>query len=466
MATVSVWHFLLLILCPFTLTFGCYYRNLTFHESTTLEPPGFDNCIIDSCTFSAIHGNGLNIKAVRNLTIKNSIFYNISGNAIHFKTGYYPSSIFVHHNQFRFIGWAALYVQNISNLQITSNIMIDIHGSNAITLRGSGHSYNVLINNNYIQNVYANGILAGENHKNLSIINNTIIHVGMDETSAANNAPHHGMYVQGAGFVIDQNIVYWVHNMNGNCISVRSFGTVSNNVLFNSTKRGITYYSDHAGYNGLLLIENNIIYNCPLNSIGISTNGDAHNHIGATIIRFNTCFMTHDNVPITVDDRVDWSSDVYCNILIRNGSTSFVSVHRWVNETHNLGGNPNDIAFVNVDMSDLITVNLHLLNSSNAIGFCNDLNTDYYSVTTYDIDGDRRGGEPRIDAGADQWTETSHTIDVEPTTTTNEHDVESTTANEHDTESTTTDDETDSADASKLYWFSWLVLIDVFFFAY
>eukprot|EP01083_Nonionella_stella_P313074 1122086_1 len=88
MATVSVWNFLLLILCPFTLTFGCYYRNLTFHESTTLEPPGFDNCIIDSCAFSAIHGNGLNIKAVRNLTIKNSIFYNISGNAIHFKTDF------------------------------------------------------------------------------------------------------------------------------------------------------------------------------------------------------------------------------------------------------------------------------------------------------------------------------------------------------------------------------------------
>eukprot|EP01084_Bolivina_argentea_P021629 40187_1 len=226
---------------------SCYYYNSTFNTTNKLRPPTFDNCIIDSCTFENIEGDALQIYSISNLTIKNCIFQNILQDAIHFQTDEYPQNITIDSNKFISMS-GVIYIQNISTLQFTNNYIYDINGSNGIYFRSSGHSTNALIKNNHIEMIYANGILAGENHTHLQIINNTIINVGIELNSALNGAPHHGMYIQGKGFYIHNNLVYWVNNINGNCISVRSYGIISNNILFNSTKRGITYYSDHPGY--------------------------------------------------------------------------------------------------------------------------------------------------------------------------------------------------------------------------
>eukprot|EP01084_Bolivina_argentea_P286287 491092_1 len=400
----------LLFLC-ISLIDGCYYFNLTFTAKLAIQD---NNCVVDSCTFKDINDYATDIYGVSNLTIINCLFHNISSDAIHFKSGQHPKNITINSNRFITIGARMAYIQNISDLKIINNYIYDIYSDNAIWFRGSGYSTNSLIQNNHIEKVYSNGIYAADTHINLQIIGNTIVYIGISENIEQGE---HGMYITGKGFYIHNNTVYWVHNMNGNCISVRSYGTVSNNILFNSTKRGITYYSDHPGYDGTLIIENNIIYECPLNSIGISSNGNVGYHIGKSIVRFNTCMMNVDNKVMSIDSDADWFNYIYCNIVIRNNSNSYFSVNQWVNQTYNMGINDNN-GYVFVDwMSDnMVDRDFHLIENSSAIGFCDNLDTGFYEIVEYDIDGDVRPGmNNRIDVGADQFVKITSTPTIYPT---------------------------------------------------
>ncbi len=123
----------------------------------------------------------------------------------------------------------------------------------------------------------------------------------MDTESAAQGAPHHGIYFCGNDFLISGNKIQNIYNNDGNCISVRSNGTIRNNIVSDATKNGIAYYSDHPNVGNKLLIENNIAYNCKR---GVSISNGGKPYVENSIIRFNT-LITNDLMC------VDWSGIEY-----------------------------------------------------------------------------------------------------------------------------------------------------------
>jgi hypothetical protein len=313
-----------------------------FNQTVLIDGHDYDNLIIENCTFENIDGDGLQIKNADNLIIRNCVFKNIDGNAIRF--------------------------------------------------RNSGSSNNVSIENNDIYNITHNGVLSYETHRNTVILGNLIYNVGTEGSGSLAGSPHHGIYFQGPNFRIENNTIYDVINSNGNCISVRSYGTISSNIIHGATKHGISYYSDHPGLDGQLLIENNFIYDNSSRGTNLQTDGNSSNHIGFSVIRFNT-IVTSDKSCIGVSSGMsDVSVEAYGNILIRtDASTNYIDFTNLVSESQNLQS-VTDIGFVNFNERDL-----HITPSCSAIDFAVGL-TNFPSI---DIDGDNRSAIS-LDAGADE----------------------------------------------------------------
>jgi hypothetical protein len=314
----------------------------TFNQTVLIDGHNYDNLIIENCTFNDIDGDGLQIRDVDNLTIRNCVFKDIDGNAIRF--------------------------------------------------RNSGSSNNVSIENNEIYNITHNGILSYETHENTKITDNLIYNVGTDGSGSFGGSPHHGIYFQGPNFLISNNTIYDVINNNGNCISVRSYGTIKSNRLYGATKHGISYYSDHPGLDGQLLVENNFIYDNNSRGMNLQTDGNSGNHIGGSVIRFNT-IITFDKSCIGVSsDMSDVSVEAYGNILIRTDSgTNYINSTDPVTQSQNIQSST-DISFVNFNLRDL-----HITSSSSAIDFAVGL----VNYPLDDIDGDTRNSTS-LDAGADE----------------------------------------------------------------
>ncbi|SMO75340.1 Right handed beta helix region [Saccharicrinis carchari] len=179
-----------------------------------------------------------------------------------------------------------------SHITIDSCVFINIQG-NGIRLRWSGGSTtNNIIKNCRFDSIYANGIQVTNVNSNVSILNNQINNVGLDTISSGLGAPHHGIYSMGRGVKILNNIISHLHNRKGNCISIRSGGNIAGNRLFNSSKFGINYFSDHPGSSETLLIENNEIYDTHHGGIGFTSNGNKNMHIKNVIVRFNKITTT------------------------------------------------------------------------------------------------------------------------------------------------------------------------------
>lgn len=314
----------------------------TFNQTLLVDGHDYDNLIIENCTFENIDGDGLQIRDVDNLIIRNCIFKDIDGNAIRF--------------------------------------------------RNSGSSNEVSIENNEIYNITHNGILSYETHENTTINDNLIYNIGTDGSGSLAGSPHHGIYFQGPNFLIENNTIYDVINNNGNCISIRSYGTIRSNKLYGATKHGISYYSDHPGLDGLLLVENNFIYDNSSRGSNLQTDGNSENHIGSAIIRFNTIITTNKSCIGVSSDMSDLSVEAYGNILIRtDNGTNYIDSSDPVTQNQNLQSST-DIGFVNFNLRDL-----HITASSSAIDFAVGL-TNYPLL---DIDGDTRNSTS-LDAGADE----------------------------------------------------------------
>ncbi len=314
----------------------------TFNQTLLIDGHDYDNLIIQNCTFENIDGDGLQIRDVDNLIIRNCIFKDIDGNAIRF--------------------------------------------------RNSGSSNNISIENNEIHNITHNGILSYETHENTTITDNLIYNVGTDASGSLVGSPHHGIYFQGPNFLIEKNTIYDVINNNGNCISVRSYGTIRSNRLYGATKHGISYYSDHPGLDGLLLVENNFIYDNSSRGSNLQTDGNSVNHIGRAIIRFNTIITANKSCIGVSSGMSDVSVEAYGNILIRmDNGTNYIDSSDPVTQNQNLQSYT-DIGFVNFNLRDL-----HITASSSAIDFAVGLSN--YPIL--DIDGDTRSSDS-LDAGADE----------------------------------------------------------------
>jgi hypothetical protein len=299
---------LLALILPISFFFSCksgetnskivpgIIENQTFNTTVLIDGHDYDGTIIRNCVFEEITGDGLQIRDVNGLIIQDCIFKDISENAIRF--------------------------------------------------RNSGSSENVKIVNNEIFNIKENGILAPENHINCLIEGNIIYNIATSNISSQFGSPHHGIYFQGFNVTISKNTIYDILNDQGNCISIRTFGTVSRNRLYGATDHGISYFSDHPGDRQELLIENNIIYDNGKRCINLASNGMQEHHIGKAIIRFNTLVSTNDS-PIGINDELsDVEFGIIGNVVIRTdgAETFFFTSHDFEN-LNNITAS-DDIGFV------------------------------------------------------------------------------------------------------------------------
>jgi len=314
----------------------------TFRSTILIDGHNYDGTIIRNCTFENIDGDGLQIRDVNNLTIENCTFKTITGDAIRF--------------------------------------------------RNSGVSDGVQILNNTIYDIDENGILSPEGHVNCVIKGNLIYNVAKDNLSSLVGAPHHGIYFQGFNVHITENTIYNVLNTDGNGISIRTYGKIDKNRIYNAADHGISYYSDHPGDGKELLIENNFIYDNGSRGIQLSSNGNAGNHIGNAVIRFNS-LVSDDKSCVGIDDDLSGVDLVINgNILIRtDGDDLLIYTNLAYLSSNNLLSNE-DIGFVNFQERDL-----HILPSSSAVDFA----TGVSDFPNTDIDGDVRTSEG-LDCGADE----------------------------------------------------------------
>lgn len=314
----------------------------TFTETVLIDGHKFDGLIIENCIFENIDGDALQIRNVNNLTIQNCTFREIADDAIRF--------------------------------------------------RNSGSSDNVVIKNNLIYNIQGNGILGYETHSNTTIKENTIYNAGLENTSSLSGAPQHGIYFQGRNFLITQNIIYNIVNENGNCISVRSYGKITRNRLYNADKHGVSYYSDHPGVDGELIIENNIIYDNGKRGVNLNTNGNSNNHIGNAIIRFNTIVASTKSTINISSGMSDIGIEVYGNILVRtDGNSNIIEYSDPITSIQNLTSN-NDIGFV-----DFSNRNLHIKGTSIAKSYA----VGIIDFPSFDFEGQNRTSTG-LDVGADE----------------------------------------------------------------
>jgi len=315
--------------------------------TTTLDLFGssWNNTIIKNCTFkNTILSDGIRIANANNIIIDSCTFYNIQGNGI----------------------W----------------------------LHSSGISDGVIIKNCNFDSIYGNGILSAEQHINTQILNNIFNWIGLDTISASQGAPHHGIYFCGNDFLIFGNSIQNIYNNNGNCVSIRSNGIVSNNILSDATKNGISYFSDHPNVGNSLFIENNIVYNCQR---GVSIADGGESFVDSTIIRFNT-LITSNYMNVSIGPGLSMINKIYGNILIRTDGTP---IYIWADSPYdsikNVTSN-SDIGF-----GDFLNHDYHITNLSSAFSFATGL-TEFPS---YDFENDIRELS-RLDAGADQIETTTN----------------------------------------------------------
>ncbi|MFT5820962.1 MAG: hypothetical protein ACI8ZM_002210 [Crocinitomix sp.] len=317
-------------------------ENLTFNNTVLIDGHVYDGTVIRNCVFEDIKGDGLQIRDVDNLCIENCTFKSISENAIRF--------------------------------------------------RDSGGSDGVKIIQNTIYDIDHNGILAAENHINATIRENNIYNVGLSKASSLAGHPHHGIYFQGHNVVILENVIHDIINDQGNCISIRTYGRVAKNILYNATDHGISYYSDHPGDDGLLLIENNFIYDNGKRGVNLASNGTTTNHIAEAVVQFNT-IVTSNKSPLSANDGLTGVTLSFIgNILIRtDGGSEFIYASLPYSDSHNLTGS-GDLGF-----QDFNNRNLHI----NAGSSANNFGTGAVASPSDDIDNELRE-IGNIDAGADQ----------------------------------------------------------------
>ncbi len=288
---------------------------------------------------------------------------------------------------------AAIRIEGVSDL-IISNCTIRNIAGHGIRLWHEGQwTTNIRIINNTISNVSYNGILAGEVNFQTTIKGNVIHDVGLDWAGGLlNGAPHHGIYFQGPAFIIESNQIYNNYDVLGNAVSVRSYGIIRGNILSLASKRGITYFSDHPGYGGLLLIENNFIFDNGDRAVGIDSAGDPNWHIGSVIIRFNSMVQANA-APITFPQTLTGvSAEVYGNILVRTGGGDlYIDTKHVLTQYQNLQS-AGDAGFTDYQHRDLT-----LTASSPALGFADGI----LSFPSNDIQGEARP-IGLLDAGADE----------------------------------------------------------------
>jgi len=288
---------------------------------------------------------------------------------------------------------SALMLRNVNDVLITNCTFRSIRGHGIRLWHEGEGTDNVQIIDNIFTDISYNGILGQEPNINTVIRGNDISNIGLDWFSGPIlGAPHHGIYWQGPGFLIENNRIYNNYDNTGNALSVRTWGIIRGNILYDGAKRGITYYADHPGNGGTLLIENNVVFDNRINALGLDSAGSPENLIGNAIIRFNTLVQTGTDTLRVHSSMAGVNVQIYGNILVNQQSDGeFVRSDIEISQYQNLEQR-DGTGFV-----DFTGRNLDLVPGSPAEGFAEGI-SDYPAT---DIDGDIRP-TGMLDAGADE----------------------------------------------------------------
>lgn len=292
-----------------------------------------------------------------------------------------------------------IYLRDVNNVYIKNCEIYNVGGS-GIRLGSGGSTSNVTIEGNTIYNTIENGISvaqryeSGIDHKNLRILNN-IIH----DTATPGDDKHHGIYVQSQDSLIEGNTVY---NCNGgNGISIRSSGIVRKNKLWNIDGTPIKYYGDHMkGPSDLLLIENNIAYDSGESVIRIGDIVSSSLAVSNFVVRFNTAISFDSSVYTFENNLPQYNVSVYGNILINTKSSSRIVTGALDYDSRNYKSTSLE-GFSN----STSPYDFHLKEGHPATGFA----TGESDFPEEDIDGDSRSSD-HLNAGADQSTNTQSPI--------------------------------------------------------
>ncbi|MCG8569347.1 MAG: right-handed parallel beta-helix repeat-containing protein [Spirochaetes bacterium] len=349
------------------LLIGCIQNNYsleykiiekqTFSSTLTIQK---NNTIIRNCEFKNIEDHGLIIKNCNNVTVENCIFDTIQGFGI--------------------------------------------------LLPNNGPTNNITINNCKIQNIGVHGIHTAVSeealvdHPNLKITNCLITKTGVNNIWMGHD---HGIYVQSSSFSIQNNTISYSYSGHG--ISVRSNGSIINNIIYNNYGSCIDYFNDHESKNDkTLLIENNICWDDDFetdqsnkNIIDIVYDPNKPDYVlQKIIIRFNSVIsFNSDTYPIEADNQYlplyqNGNLKIYGNICVNPDSSTIFQLSELA--INNYGSS----SLAGFKQTKIQPYDFHLLNNSDAI--------DFYQgneiVPQMDIDFDKR--IIPIDAGADEYVST------------------------------------------------------------
>ncbi len=220
-------------------------------------------------------------------------------------------------------GGDGITLRNVDNVIIRN---CEIYGvSEGIAFSSLGTTNNTVIENCNIHDTGRNGIivkqhaLQGSNQTNVVIRNNTITRTGQSSTSGA----YHGIYMQATDNVITGNTI---DVSTGNGVSIRSSGTVSGNRISNTSKSCVRYFSDNAtGSTEKLTIENNLCVNPPATYPGISLlwGGDLSVVTDYTI-RFNTIIGGLNSIQVQSAQFAPYVVNVYGNLFNKSMVNDYI----------------------------------------------------------------------------------------------------------------------------------------------
>jgi len=284
-----------------------------------------------------------------------------------------------------------LIIKNADNVVVQNCRFHDLK-SNGISIGFGGGCNGVKVLNCSFKNIAGNGINSSENCSNGHIKENVFENIGLSEIGSAHGQSHHAIYWQSNHVLIENNTINKVVNVGGNGISVRSGGIVRKNVISNAEKAGITYFSDNPGFDGDLLIENNIVFNCA-RGVNLSASGEDDNLVKNILVGFNT-LVSQNTAPFSVSAGFNDQTDIYAygNILINKGGNNYAQIGSFIQSDSNLLSS-NDLGFVDFENN-----NFKLTAASQAIGKAAAL--DLFPID--DIDGDLRF-KFSLDCGADEY---------------------------------------------------------------
>ncbi len=193
------------------MSFDRIIENVVLTDTLVLEGTDWDNTLIRNVIIKDVSGNGILLRDVANVRIENVTIHNVTGDGIKLST--------------------------------------------------QGGTRDVVIVDSHLHDIGQDGINAGQrddndvDHPGLRILNNTLEDVAQN---GRGDGMLHGIYVQSTDYVIDGNIIHGVPDGNG--ISVRSSGQVSNNHISETEQSGIAYFANnYKGSSDALVIRDNVL---------------------------------------------------------------------------------------------------------------------------------------------------------------------------------------------------------------